>query len=110
MRGDDASARRRTLQALWRPNLSALEQIAWFGLALSSVLYLATVAVRRLFWKAFARKSKSIRVISVGNLTVGGNGKTPFTLYLARKMRERRFAVSADRQVADADYPDRLGF
>jgi tetraacyldisaccharide 4'-kinase len=94
MRRDDASARRRTLQSLWRPNLSALEQIAWIGLALCSVLYLAAVAVRGFFWKAFARKAKSIRVISVGNLTVGGNGKTPFTLYLARTMRERGIAVA----------------
>jgi tetraacyldisaccharide 4'-kinase len=30
--------------------------------------------------------------ISVGNLTVGGNGKTPFTLFLARLLREHGIA------------------
>jgi tetraacyldisaccharide 4'-kinase len=35
-----------------------------------------------------------VTTISVGNLTVGGNGKTPFTLFLASRLRERGLAVA----------------
>jgi tetraacyldisaccharide 4'-kinase len=34
-----------------------------------------------------------VPTISVGNLTVGGNGKTPFTLFLARMLREHGIAA-----------------
>jgi tetraacyldisaccharide 4'-kinase len=35
-----------------------------------------------------------VTTISVGNLTVGGNGKTPFALFLASRLRERGLAVA----------------
>jgi tetraacyldisaccharide 4'-kinase len=35
---------------------------------------------------AFAARRLPCRVVSVGNLTVGGSGKTPMTLYLARML------------------------
>ncbi len=31
----------------------------------------------------------SVPVVSIGGITVGGSGKTPFTVYLARRLRER---------------------
>ncbi len=37
--------------------------------------------------------SAPIATISIGNLTVGGNGKTPFTLYLANLLRSRGYRV-----------------
>ena len=37
---------------------------------------------------------QGVPIISVGNLTVGGNGKTPFTLFLASRMRARGLAVA----------------
>jgi tetraacyldisaccharide 4'-kinase len=48
-------------------------------------------------WRAFRRRpgrkpeSLGVRVISVGNITVGGTGKTPLVLYLAQKFKERGF-------------------
>jgi tetraacyldisaccharide 4'-kinase len=36
----------------------------------------------------------SARVVSVGNLTVGGTGKTPLVMYLAKKLRERNHKVA----------------
>jgi tetraacyldisaccharide 4'-kinase len=46
-------------------------------------------------WRMFRRRpvreqeSTGARVVSVGNITVGGTGKTPMVLYLAHKFRER---------------------
>ena len=38
-------------------------------------------------------QSAPVATISVGNLTVGGNGKTPFTLFLAGRLRQRGYRV-----------------
>lgn len=47
------------------------------------------------FDKGFFRIIKAtVPVISIGNLAVGGTGKTPFTLMLAQIMRERNIPVS----------------
>ena len=66
------------------------------GLHLASVPYGVATAVRnRLFdrgWKQVQRAS--VPVVSVGNLTVGGTGKTPCVEYVARRYRQW------DRQVA----------
>ena len=42
--------------------------------------------VRNAFWH-FAQRRVPVRTISIGNLTVGGNGKTPFTLFLASRLQ-----------------------
>jgi tetraacyldisaccharide 4'-kinase len=39
------------------------------------------------------RKKVDCLVVSIGNLTVGGTGKTPFTIFLAKKWQERGYAV-----------------
>lgn len=41
----------------------------------------------------FPRKRAGCYVVSVGNLTVGGTGKTPFTIYLAEKWKERGYTI-----------------
>ena len=42
-------------------------------------------------------KRAPIRTISIGNLTVGGNGKTPFTLFLASRLQAQGMSVG-DRE------------
>jgi 3-deoxy-D-manno-octulosonic-acid transferase len=48
-----------------------------------------------LLWRLFRRRpvrhpeSLNARVISVGNITAGGTGKTPLVIYLAQKLRDR---------------------
>jgi len=49
--------------------------------------------MRQRWWRARAADA-GVPIISVGNLTVGGKGKTPFTLFLASRMRARGLAVA----------------
>jgi tetraacyldisaccharide 4'-kinase len=79
----------------------ALNRI-WYGGAPTSLLLLplawlygAVMAVRRVFYEQGWLPSYRIHrpVIVVGNLTVGGTGKTPFVAWLAEKLTERGLRV-----------------
>lgn len=66
------------------------------GLRLCSVGYRAAVGVRNHYYNALALPWwLEVPVISVGNLTVGGTGKTPMTVWVCRELlaRGRRPAV-----------------
>jgi tetraacyldisaccharide 4'-kinase len=65
----------------------ALAPLAW--------LYRGLIAARRQAYEAgwFARASPGVPVVIVGNLTVGGTGKTPLAVYLAGELRARGFTV-----------------
>jgi tetraacyldisaccharide 4'-kinase len=51
-------------------------------------------AIKRLRSERYARSVKPlpVPVISIGGITVGGSGKTPFTTYLASKLKECDFS------------------
>jgi tetraacyldisaccharide 4'-kinase len=59
-------------------------------------MYGSVITIRNhCFDKGFLSIVKAtVPVISIGNLAVGGTGKTPFTLMLARIMREQNIPVS----------------
>jgi tetraacyldisaccharide 4'-kinase len=65
-------------------------------LALFSYVYGTAMLVRSWLYRAGVFKSFSIpcRVITVGNITVGGTGKTPTVSLLARSLFERGFKVA----------------
>jgi len=78
---------------LWQPALPAHWWPLWAALTPAAALYCGALAMRRRWWRSRAADAR-VPIISVGNLTVGGNGKTPFTLFLASRMRARGFAVA----------------
>ncbi|MEK6550937.1 MAG: tetraacyldisaccharide 4'-kinase [Pseudomonadota bacterium] len=58
-----------------------------------SWLYCLLVGCRRFLYRTGVFKSQSLPapVIVVGNLTVGGSGKTPLVIWLARHLRDRGY-------------------
>jgi tetraacyldisaccharide 4'-kinase len=61
------------------------------GLLPLALLFRTVVTARRALYRSGLLRSYTFRVpvIVVGNITVGGTGKTPFVLWLARALRER---------------------
>lgn len=76
------------LQALWYGRSSSLPVLLLTPL---SWLFRAGVALRRLAYRLGLLRAHQVSrpVIVVGNLSVGGTGKTPFTLWLAARLRAR---------------------
>ena len=65
----------------------------FFGL---SLIYGGIVKLREIFYKKGIFKSEKLPglVISVGNLTVGGTGKTPLTIYVAQLVKRLGYKVA----------------
>ena len=68
----------------------------WFLLLPFSFLYGLGIRIRNLIYYLGWMPCKSLpcTVISIGNLTVGGTGKTPATLWLARELENRGYRVA----------------
>jgi tetraacyldisaccharide 4'-kinase len=84
--------RRPRIENLWFGKLRWTQRAIVAALLPMSVAYRAGQSLRNTFWR-FAKKSVATRTISVGNLTVGGNGKTPFTLFLASRLQAQGLSV-----------------
>ncbi|WP_018150711.1 tetraacyldisaccharide 4'-kinase [Leeia oryzae] len=66
-----------------------------FFLWVPALLYAALVAVRRGLYRLGVLKSRRlpVPVVVIGNIHVGGTGKTPLTLYLAQALQARGWQV-----------------
>jgi len=68
----------------------------WLGLQPLSALFALGVELRDAGYRLGVLQSEraAIPVVSVGNLTVGGTGKTPLTLWLARRLTTKGYNVA----------------
>ena len=59
----------------------------------ASVLYSGVVRLRNVFYQAglFKIRKLGCKVISIGNITVGGTGKTPMVIMLANLLKEKGY-------------------
>ncbi len=92
MPGRETIHQRPRIEDLWFGKLRWTQRAIVAGLLPASLVYRAGQSIRNAFWH-FAKRRVPIRTISVGNLTVGGNGKTPFTLFLASRLQAHGMSV-----------------
>lgn len=71
-------------------------KLLWLGLLPASFAFGAAVRLRRAAYAVGLRRGAKaeIPVVSVGNLSVGGTGKTPFALWLAEGLLGRGWKVA----------------
>jgi tetraacyldisaccharide 4'-kinase len=64
-------------------------------LSMVSKIYGGTVKLRRILYKKAFLKSKRLPcpIISIGNITVGGTGKTPMAVYVAQVLKQLGYKV-----------------
>src|SRR5690242_11222994 len=92
MAGRETNHQRPRIEDLWFGKLRWEQHAMVAGLLPASLANRAGQSIRNAFWR-FAKRRAPIRTISVGNLTVGGNGKTPFTLFLAARLQAHGMSV-----------------
>ncbi len=82
----------RSLQRLWYHGRPRWLLILMLPL---SLLFLVVVVLRRAAWRSGILRVQYVErpVIVVGNITVGGTGKTPFVMWLARYLHQRGVRV-----------------
>ena len=75
-----------------------------------SAVYWLVVTIRNLCFDAGILPSKKfdVPVISVGNITVGGTGKTPFTEYLIKMLKMRTVCEGVETK-ENVDYLTKIG-
>jgi tetraacyldisaccharide 4'-kinase len=93
MASREPSLNRPRIERFWDRKLFARDLAGWLPLAAAAGLYRLGIGARHLYWRMNKRRA-AVMTISVGNLTVGGNGKTPFTLFLATRLQSHGLKVA----------------
>jgi tetraacyldisaccharide 4'-kinase len=86
---------RRWIDRVWRRR-GFLGILLWLLCLPISCLYGLGVQVRNLFYSRGWKKPRRLKqfVISIGNLTVGGTGKTPTVVWMAQELQKRGFRIA----------------
>ena len=92
----NAHVTKRIDHILYQKEKSVGMKILLFPLYLLSLPYGCAIRLRMAFYTLNLLKSKALfcPVISVGNIVVGGTGKTPLVMTLARRLKERGIPVA----------------
>ena len=82
------------IQKIWTRQ-GILGSVGWLAVIPLSLLFSSVVRVRNFLYDNGVLRSEQppLHIISVGNLTVGGTGKTPFVLWLAQVLQARHHRV-----------------
>lgn len=85
----------RLVQKIWTRQ-GVLGVLGWLAAVPLSLLFSSVVRVRNFLYEKGILRSEQLplHIISVGNLTVGGTGKTPFVLWLARLLHAQHHRVA----------------
>ena len=97
-------------QLLFRKEISRWLSLILLPLLPFSLIYRFILQVRSLFYRVgvFPTKKLDCPTISVGNITLGGSGKTPMVAYLADALRDKGFNVAVLSRGYKRKNPDRL--
>jgi tetraacyldisaccharide 4'-kinase len=93
MQGRESSPSRSGIERLWQTKVRPRDIPLRILLMPAAGFFRLGVAVRHVYWRLFQRKA-GVPIVSVGNLTVGGNSKTPFTLFLAIRLERMGYRVA----------------
>ncbi len=104
MTGAAQPYRRPIIERVWacEPPYRAM----WIAATPLSVAYAGILAARSIWWRRVARHAP-LPTVSVGNLTIGGNGKTPFALSLAARLRQRGLRIGIVSRGYGGQWPGR---
>lgn len=96
---------------LWASDEDRARKLLLSPLLLAEGLYRAGAFLHRRAYETGLRRRVRVpaRVVAIGNLTVGGSGKTPLVAWLARELRVRggrsRFSAVASAEPGHAASP-----
>jgi tetraacyldisaccharide 4'-kinase len=93
-------------QLIRNPGANLPSRILLAPLTFLSFLYGLAVILRVFFYRKGIYRSRSLpcRVVSVGNLTLGGTGKTPFVMMLAEMIHRRGYRTAVLSRGYKGDY------
>lgn len=85
----------RWIHRVWRRR-GPLDMVLWSLFLPISCLYGLGVQARNLSYSVGWRRPRHLKqfVISIGNLTVGGTGKTPTVVWMAQELEKRGFTIA----------------
>lgn len=93
--GNSMNLFRRKIEEIMRSEEAETPSFPGLILRFLSAVYCALIRIWDVFYlrKIFKQKKLSCRVISIGNITVGGTGKTPMTVFLAGMLKQLGYKV-----------------